>query len=76
MIKLVFHDKKESFAIQLNKEEGEWLVKTLERGSVYNSKLFTFQEIKSDFELHFPDFEIFWYSKPILTLRDFGLLVL
>ena len=76
MIKLVFHDKKESFAIQLNKEEGEWLVKTLERGSVYNSKLFTFQEIKSDFELHLPDFEIFWYSKPILTLRDFGLLVL
>ncbi len=76
MIKLVFHDKKESFAIQLNKEEGEWLVKTLEKGSVYNSKLFTFQEIKSDFELHFPDFEIFWYSKPILTLRDFGLLVL
>lgn len=76
MIKLVFHDKKESFAIQLNKEEGEWLVKTLERGSVYNSKLFTFQEIKSDFELHFTDFEIFWYSKPILTLRDFGLLVL
>ena len=76
MIKLVFHDKKESFAIQLNKEEGEWLVKTLEKGSVYNSKLFTFQEIKSDFELHFTDFEIFWYSKPILTLRDFGLLVL
>jgi len=76
MIKLVFHDKKESFAIQLNKEEGEWLVKTLEKGSVYNLRLLTFQEIKSDFELHLPDFEIFWYSKPILTLRDFGLLVL
>jgi len=76
MIKLVFHDKKESFTIQLNKEEGKWLVRTLERGSVYNSRLLTFQEIKSDFELHLPDFEIFWYSKPILTLRDFGLLVL
>jgi hypothetical protein len=76
MMKLVFHDKKESFAIQLNKGEGEWLVKTLEKGSVYNSRLLTFQEIKSDFESHLSDFEIFWHSKPILTLRDFGLLVL
>lgn len=76
MIKLVFHDKKESFAIQLNKEEGEWLVKTLEKLSVYNSRLLTFQEIKSDFESHLSDFEIFWYSKSILTLRDFGLLIL
>jgi hypothetical protein len=64
MIKLVFHDKKESFAIQLNKEEGEWLVKTLERGSVYNSRLLTFQEIKSDFEFICPILKFFGIQNP------------
>lgn len=75
MTKLVFHDKKESFSIQLAKKEGEWMVKTLEKLSVYNLKTRTFQEIKLDFEQDFQDFEIFWYSKPLFTLRDFGLLV-
>jgi hypothetical protein len=75
MVKLVFHDKKESFNIQLAKKEGEWLVKILEKVSVYNSKTVTFQEIKLDFEQDFQDFEIFWYSKPLFNLRDFGLLV-
>lgn len=66
---------KESFSIQLAKKEGEWMVKTLEKLSVYNLKTRTFQEIKLDFEQDFQDFEIFWYSKPLFTLRDFGLLV-
>lgn len=76
MTKLIFHDKKESFSIQLNRQEGEWLVKILEKVSVYYSKTFTFQEIKLDFELDLTDFEIFWHSKPIYILRDFGLLIL
>ena len=40
------------------------------------SKIYTFQEIKADFEMKLEDFELFWYSKPIKTLREFGLLVL
>ena len=31
---------------------------------------------KTDFENHFSDFELFWYSKPINLLRNHGLLVL
>jgi hypothetical protein len=73
---LTFHDKKESFSIQTNKNEGEWLVELLQKISVSNTKVYSFQEIKSDFETHFEDFELFWYSKPINTLREFGLLVL
>ncbi len=76
MMTLTFHDKKESFTIQTNKKEGEWLSKMLEILSVSNSKIYTFQEIKSDYETHLEDFELFWYSKPVNTLRDFGLLVL
>lgn len=76
MMTLTFHDKKESFTIQTGKNQGEWLVEMLEKISVSNSKIYSFQEIKSDFETHLEDFELFWYSKPVNTLREFGLLVL
>ncbi|POY39622.1 radical SAM protein [Flavobacterium alvei] len=76
MMSLTFHDKKESFTIQTGKIEGEWLVQMLEKISVSNAKTFSFKEIKSDFETSLEDFELFWYSKPVNTLREFGLLVL
>jgi hypothetical protein len=76
MMTLTFHDKKESFNIQTNRLEGEWLVETLLKISVSNAKTYTFQEVKADFESNLEDFELFWYSKPIKTLREFGLLVL
>ena len=76
MLTRIFHDKKESFTIQTNKNEGEWLVEILKKITVSNSKNYTFQEVKTDFETQFEDFELFWYSKPINTLREFGLLVL
>ena len=75
MSTLTFHDKKESYSIQMNREEGDWLIKTLKKVSVSNTKLNTLQEIKSDFEYKFENFELFWFSKPIATLRDFGLLI-
>ena len=76
MITMTFHDKKESFSIQTNKLEGEWLIEILKKISVSNTKTYTFQEVKTDFESQLEDFELFWYSKPIKTLREFGLLVL
>ncbi|TDE43876.1 radical SAM protein [Flavobacterium rhamnosiphilum] len=76
MMTLTFHDKKESFSIQTNKNEGEWLVEMLQKISVSNAKIYNYQEVKADFESHLEDFELFWYSKPIKTLREFGLLVL
>ncbi|WP_264563558.1 B12-binding domain-containing radical SAM protein [Flavobacterium sp. N3904] len=76
MMMLTFHDKKESFSIQTNKIEGEWLVEMLKKISVSNTKTYSFQQVKTDFELQLEDFELFWYSKPVNTLREFGLLVL
>ncbi len=49
MMTLTFHDKKESFNIQTNKKEGEWLVEMLLKISVSNAKIYTFQEIKTRF---------------------------
>ena len=76
LAKLTFHDKKESFAVQTNKAEGEWLVAILDKIAVSQSKVYSFQKIKADFEDHLSDFELFWYSKPMQTLRSFGLLIL
>ncbi|MNY71838.1 hypothetical protein D3C86_2102690 [compost metagenome] len=73
---LTFHDKKETFSIQTNKNEGEWLASILQKIAVSNTRVYTFQEIKADFETSAEHFELFWYSDPIYNLRDFGLLVL
>ncbi|MES2419210.1 MAG: radical SAM protein [Bacteroidota bacterium] len=76
MIALTFHHKKESFTLQIPKNEGEWLVATLAKVAVSNSGSYNFQELKADFESSLENFELFWYAKPISTLRTFGLLVL
>ena len=77
MMKLTFHAKTETFEIILEKDKAEWLIKILETLSLSKSNsIQILAQIKSDFETNFEDFELFWYSKPINTLRDFGLLVL
>lgn len=76
MASLTFHDKKQSFTIQTNKREGEWLVSILDQIHISNEKVYTFAEVKADFEIEMENFELFWYSKPVNTLREFGLLVL
>ncbi len=76
MMKLTFHNKTQTFDISVNAEEGKWLAITLERISVYSDNKVTFAQLKTDFEQKWEDFELFWYSKPILTLRQFGLLTL
>jgi len=77
MASLTFHDKKESFAIQVNKDDADWLTAVLSKISVAQNKILTFNEVKADYEnADREDFELFWYSKPVNTLRSCGLLVL
>ncbi|WP_264550367.1 B12-binding domain-containing radical SAM protein [Flavobacterium sp. N2820] len=76
MMKLTFHDKTQTFDITLNAEEGEWLVETLEKLTNYSESKLTFSQLKSDFEQKFDDFELFWFSKPLQTLRSSKLLML
>ncbi|MBY0244562.1 MAG: radical SAM protein [Sphingobacteriaceae bacterium] len=73
---LTFHLKKEVISIQTNQPEGAWLFKILDEISIYNSKTYTFEDLKNDFETQLENFELFWYAKPILALRKVGLLVL
>ncbi len=76
MMKFTFHSKTQTFDIAVNLEEGEWLLETLDKTSIYSQNKVTFAQLKADFEQKFDDFELFWYSKPIQTLRNSMLLVL
>ncbi len=76
MTKLTFHDKKQTFEINLEKPKADWLITTLDKISVSNPKMKTLVDLKNDYETHFEDFELFWFSKPLITLREFGLLTL
>ena len=76
MMKLIFHDKRDTFEFSLEKEKAAWLIKSLDSLSVSNEKATTFSQLKTDFENQFEDFELFWYSKSVSALRDFGLLVI
>ncbi|UMB53008.1 radical SAM protein [Lutibacter sp. A64] len=75
-IQLAFHTKNELFETSLEKDKGEWLLDLLEQIVVSQGTSKTFAQIKRDFESSFNDFELFWYSKPIKNLRNYGLLVL
>jgi hypothetical protein len=76
MLQLTFHSKTNNFELKMEQEKGKWLVKILAQISIYQNNLMSFGAVKSDFENHFEDFELFWYSKPIDTLRANGLLAL
>ncbi|NJM80225.1 MAG: radical SAM protein, partial [Flavobacterium sp.] len=76
MMQLNFHDKINSFEIVLEKDKGEWFLSILDKVSVVNLNLLNLGSLKNDYENQFEDFELFWYSKPILVLRENGLLVL
>ena len=72
-IQLTFNKEIE---ISFDKAEGDWFAEALKKLSVYEKGSLTFVQIKTDFEKHFENFELFWYSKPINILRKSGLLVL
>ncbi|MFT7349891.1 MAG: hypothetical protein ACI8VZ_002209, partial [Candidatus Paceibacteria bacterium] len=74
LLKLSFHGKMESKEITVPKEEGEWFLDALEKISVHTGNTATFGQLKADFETHFEDFELFWFSKPVQSLRESGLL--
>ncbi|MES2747044.1 MAG: B12-binding domain-containing radical SAM protein [Bacteroidota bacterium] len=76
MMQLTFHETTTTFDISLEKDKAEWLITALEWVAITNDKLVTFGQLKENFEKQFEDFELFWYSKPINRLREFGLLVL
>ena len=77
MAELKFFNKKDSFSIQLEKDQAEWLLKFLPLAGIDNEEAMTFKKAKENFEISLNiDFEPFWYGKAINKLRQGDLLVL
>jgi hypothetical protein len=76
MMRLTFHDKRETIDISIESAKAKWLIKSLDLLSLNNDKTITYVQLKTDFENIFEDFELFWFSKPVKSLREYGLLVI
>jgi hypothetical protein len=74
LAELSFHDKTEKLVITLNEAEALWLIAQLETLKPVNNTSTTFSKLKTSFETKFENFELFWFSKPMLELQEFGLL--
>ena len=73
-IELTFDQKKESFTLQLEPNLGKWLAETLSQLSIYTPLVCTYEQLKADYEQHFENFELFWYSKSFKTLKCSGII--
>jgi hypothetical protein len=73
---LVFYTKKDSFALAVSTEKGEWLNKMFSQFSIHHPVLLTLYELKKNYEKQFSSpFETFLRSKEWKTLRQQGLLL-
>jgi len=75
-LEFTFHTNTDTIQISLEKEVGEWLQAILPTLTPNQEKTTTFAQLKADFETKFDDFELFWFSKSLQTLKDFGLICL
>ena len=74
---LTFYDKKQTVSFKVGEAQGIWLSEILEKLMPQNAKLLTLQQVKDHYEAAgLAHFEMFWYNKPISTLKDVGLLSL
>lgn len=74
MAKLIFYANKGSKEIEIKKEQAIWLMKILYQLS---ENFVNFQWLKQNFEAELAeDFEPFWYSKQVKSLKNYGLLTL
>ncbi|MCP4124875.1 MAG: hypothetical protein GY751_24295 [Bacteroidetes bacterium] len=76
LARMAFHHKANSMEISMEEKHAYWVSGILNKASVYNDRRMTLGEMKTDFELRFEDFELFWYSKPMEALKANGLLTL
>jgi hypothetical protein len=72
---LTFHLKTNIVKVDLEQEKAEWFMKILIENSKENAKKISLQQLKTQFEESFEDFELFWFSKPLQQLKDNGIIL-
>lgn len=77
MASLTFHNRDQEVCIILNHAQGEWLFNHLPSLNVSSRETVTFETLKKDFIQNVPaDFNLFWKSAALKTLRQNGLILL
>ncbi|WP_421764808.1 B12-binding domain-containing radical SAM protein [Ekhidna sp.] len=71
-IKVLIHGNSDTVNITLPQVEGAWLLEQLEKLKV-DQPAKSIKELKESFEKQHENFELFWFSKPVNTLRKYGL---
>ncbi|ASK29426.1 radical SAM protein [Chryseobacterium sp. T16E-39] len=72
---LTFHLKTNIVKVDIEQEKAEWLMEILAENAPENAKKITLQQLKTQFEENFEDFELFWFSKPIQQLKENGVIL-
>ncbi|AZA98768.1 radical SAM protein [Chryseobacterium joostei] len=72
---LTFHLKTNIVKVELEEDKATWLMNVLEENSIENQKKPTVQQLKTQFEENFEDFELFWFSKPMQQLKENGVIL-
>jgi len=73
--RITFHLRTNIVKIDLEQEKAEWLIKVLKENTFENPKRITLQQLKTQFEENFEDFELFWFSKPMQQLKENGIIL-
>jgi hypothetical protein len=73
--KITFHLKTNIVSVDLEQEHAEWLMKMFSDYPIENLKKPTLQQLKTQFEENFEDFELFWFSKPMQQLKENGVIL-
>lgn len=73
--KITVHLKTNIVTADFDELHGAWLIKIFSEYSVENMKKPTLQQLKSDFEENFENFELFWFSKPMQQLKENGVIL-
>ena len=73
--RITIHLRTNIVKIDLEQEKAEWLIKVLKENTFENPKRITLQQLKTQFEENFEDFELFWFSKPMQQLKENGIIL-
>lgn len=74
-MRITFHLKTNIVKVEFEKDKAEWLMKIIKENTLENPKRITLQQLKTDFENSFEDFELFWFSKPVQQLKENGVIL-
>lgn len=72
---LTFHLKTNIVKVDLEQDKAEWLMRMLTENSKENAKKISLQQLKTQFEENFEDFELFWFSKSMQQLKENGVIL-